>query len=197
MFRGLVMEIKQTATIGAMILTLASCSSGAAIETLAGEDGKNTAFTLGNQLCGDNSAAFQERLDPEIRTKSVELLKQVKSYCPESPGRKQLVSYSTHFNKSTGESSSRREIVVVEQSGGKWIRYEFALRSLNGGPELISHWNIDATKEKPADLATLDAFDRAVPTLRLIGIGLLLAIAGIVAWLVVLARRRKAKSQGG
>jgi hypothetical protein len=174
-------------------LAVGACSPSAMIDKMASDGDKKLAFKLTDLICNGDSATLQPLFAPELWEKSGEIFSQAKPYCPEGPGSKRLVGYQWNTNKTTSSSSSAKNMVVVTQSAGKWTTTVFELQSVDGAPERVVSWNINASREKPADLAALDAMDAAVPMIRAIGSVVLLLIAGGIFWAIRRSRARRAQ----
>jgi hypothetical protein len=183
------------AGLGAAIL-LSGCSPKAAIDTLAGPDGKATAFELLDQLCAADQTSIIARFHPELVANSAEQLKLVGQYCPQTKGERQLVGYHTSKNVSTEGSVSTRSMVVVQRDGTRWVVASFALEARDGGREQVMQWNLNATPEKPSELATLDTIEDAMPIVRLVAIAVVLLLCGLVVWLVLRSRRKRQENGG-
>ncbi len=177
--------------LGVLAATLAACSPKAAIETLAGEKGVADAAKLFAQLCASDQKPLIARFHPKLVEQSADQLKLAPQYCPSKKGKLELVGYQTSTNVSPGKSLSQRTIAVVQQDGPKrWVVASFMLEARDGGPEQVMQWNINAMPDKPPELAALDQIEDAVPTIRLVLIGFVLLIGGLVAWLIIRAKRK-------
>jgi hypothetical protein len=176
-----------------MSLVLAACSPSAAIDKMAGEQGKRDAFELADALCKQDLAVLQRRFDPELWKQTSSQLTKAVDYCPKGPGTKRLVGYNWSGNKSTSGSWTSKGVVVATESPGKWTITSFVLGSKNGGPEKVNAFNINATPTKPPELVQMDQFDSMVPMLRAGALVAMLAVLGCVAFF--LWRRKKATEQ--
>jgi hypothetical protein len=183
------------AGLGAAII-LSGCSPKAAIDKLAGPEGKATAFELLDQLCAPDQTPLVARFHPDLTANSAEQLKMVGQYCPQTNGERQLVGYHTSANVSTEGSVSTRSMVVVQRDGARWITASFTLQARDGARDQVMEWNINASPEKPSELATLDAVEDAMPMVRLVALGLVLLLGGLITWLVMRSRRKRQESRG-
>ncbi len=175
-----------------LALVAAACSPSAMIDKMASAEDKKLAFALTDLICAEDKSALQPLFDPELWAKSSAQFEQAKAFCPKSPASKRLVGYQWNSNKSTAGSASEKSMVVVTQSPGQWTTTSFELKSRDGAPERVVTWNINASAEKPDDLAALDAIDAAVPTIRAVAGVVVLLLAGGTFWAVRRSRARRA-----
>lgn len=174
-------------------LTLAGCSMASTIENLAGEAGKREAFALLDALCAADQSPLKPRFDEKLWAESAEQLTQVRQYCPDANAKKQIVGYQTETSSGTSGSFSQKAYTVVADSNGRWTTATFTIRSENGGPEKILAWNINASQEKPGELAALEMVDTALPWMG--GAILLVFLVLVVAIIRYVSKRNALRQQ--
>ncbi|MFM9851328.1 MAG: hypothetical protein ACKVOJ_00780 [Sphingomonadaceae bacterium] len=178
------------ATMVAVMFGLGACSPSAMIDKMVSAQDKKIAFALADMVCAPDKAPLKARFAPQLWAESEQQLKQTAPFCPSGPGKKRLVGYNWNINKSTDGSLSQKSFAVMTQSAGKWTMTNFSLEARNGGPEQVVQWSLNSSRDKPKDVAALDAFEEQLPVMRVVAIAALVLLIGLIIWA---ARRKPSK----
>lgn len=173
----------------AMGLTLGGCSFQAALDKLVSPERQQELVAIGERFCTDpeNMTRF---LHPEIASSVAEAAPALPRECPDGQARWQLASYNWNTNVTPGRKQRQEEAVVVGTGRGKWTTVSLRFYAENDAPLKITQWNVVGSTTRPAALEFIDQYEAGAKTMRIAIPIILLAIGGLMIWLI---RRQRAK----
>jgi hypothetical protein len=180
---------KIVATAVLAFATLTGCSTQSAIEKMAAPEEKALAIGFAEALCNGSIADFKSRIDAKLWADSQALFPQTKAYCPEGKSKSRLMGYHFNINTVNGSTMKQAQMVVVSESPNKWTITTISTAGEKDSLK-INGWNINSTREKPAEIAALDEWDSTVGYIQFGLPLLLLTMIGGVVWFY----RRQKKS---
>lgn len=175
----------------AMLAALGGCSFQTALDKLVSPERQKELVAIAERFCAD-PANVKFLLHPEIANSTIEAAPALPRECPEGKATWELASYNWKTNVAPGLKQRQEEVVVVGTSAGKWTTVSLRFYAENGGPMQVTEWNVLGSKTKPPALEFIDQYEAGVRTMRIALPILLLAIGGIIFWLV---RRHRAKKR--
>jgi len=181
----------RTVCTAAMLAALGGCSFQAALDKLVSPERQKELVAIGERFCAD-PAGVKSLLHPEIANSAAEAAPMLPRECPEGKAMWQLASYNWKTNVTPGLKQQQEEVVVVGTSPGKWTTVSLRFYAENGGPMQITEWNVLGSKTKPPALEFIEQYEAGAKTMRIALPVLLLAVGGLVFWLV---RRHRAKKR--
>jgi hypothetical protein len=170
--------------------TLSACSTQSAIEKMATPNEKALAIGFAEALCNDSIANFKNRTDAKLWTESQPFFSQIKKYCPQGKAKSRLMGYHFYVSNVSGVSVKQVRMVVVSESPNKWTTTTISTLSEKGTLKVVG-WNINATPEKPAEIAALEQWDSTVGYLQFGLPLLLLVMIGSVVWFYRRAKKSR------
>lgn len=176
----------------ALSAALSACTTQSTIDRAVSAEDKELALGLAKALCDGSIYTYQTKFDPELWVKSQPLFPQAIPYCPEGKSTSRLLGY--HFNTQlvSDGTVTQTDMIVISESAGKWTTTTLTTLTEKGSSRIVS-WNMNASAEKPAEVAMADEWDSKVIYFQ-IGIPLfLLALIGGVVWFF----RRSRKAAAG
>jgi len=176
----------------ALLSALGGCSFQAALDKLVSPERQKELVAIGEGFCTD-PAGVKSLLHPEIATSTEEAAPMLPRECPEGKATWQLASYNWKTNVTPELKQRQEEVVVVGNSRGKWTTVSLRFYAENDGPLQIAEWNVLGSKTKPPALEFIEQYEAGARTMRIALPAVLLAIGGLVFWLV---RRHRAKQRG-
>jgi len=177
--------------IGPMLLMMSGCSYQAALDKMVSPERQKEIVGIGQRFCTDPVANTQ-LLHPEIAGTAAEAVTLLPRECPEGAATWQLASYQWKTNVEPGLKQQQEEAVVVGTGKGKWTTVSLRFFAENGAPMQITSWNVVGSTTKPDALLFAEQYETGVKVIGAIGAGVLLAIGGLVFWLVRRSRARRA-----
>ncbi len=180
-----------TAHVGAAILLtiLGGCSFQAALDKLVSPERQQELIAIGERFCTDPQN-MTSLLHPEIASSVVEAAPMLPRECPGDEARWQLASYNWNTNVTPGLKQSQEEAVVVGTGRGKWTTVSLRFYAENDAPLKITQWHVVGSATRPAALEFIDQYEAGAKTMRVAIPIILLAVTGLVVWLI---RRRRAR----
>ncbi|WP_447930079.1 hypothetical protein [Sphingopyxis fribergensis] len=174
----------------ALIAALGGCSFQAALDKMVSPERQKDLVATGERFCTD-PPSVKSQLHPEIATSVEAAAPALPRECPDGKASWQLASYNWKTNVTPGLKERQEEVVVVGTTGkGKWTTVSLRFYAQNDAPMQITEWNVLGSAAKPPAIQFIEQYEAGVKTLRIGGPIVLLAIGGLVFWLV---RRRRAK----
>jgi len=168
----------------------AACSMEAAINTFSSPEDRAFAQRFVEDVRTGNEAALKPEFDPSIWEKSRPQLANARPLFPPGKGSTRLVGFHVATNTINGDSSTRKEFVLVTTDQTHWTRTEIVTFARNGPPRVVG-WNVDGFKEPPPDLKMYETMERIAPWLQAAGVIIFISIAAFIWWLVRRSRRRR------
>ena len=172
------------------LLLLGACSLRGAIDALTSEEDRAFAQEMVARLRGGDQDWLQQRFAPDLWLQSGKQLCGVPSLYPGETGTTELVGFNINTNMAAGRTQRSKEFTLVTHGGGRWTVTSFRTFS-DGGPDQVVQWSVVPHSAPPPELALIEGWGAA---LRWIWAGLavtLLAVVGLVVWLVRRSRRRR------
>lgn len=185
------MRAMAKALAGFLVILLAGCSFQATLDKLVSSERQKEIIAIAQRFCSDPASTLS-LLHPEIANSAVEAAPLLPRECPEGPATWQLASYNWKANATNGLSQRQEEVVVVGETKGKWTTVSLRFYAENDAPMQIAEWNVLGSKTRPEALVFIDQYEAGAKTMRIVLPLLLLAIGGLVFWLV---RRHRAKTR--
>lgn len=166
-----------------LILLLAACSLRTAINAFTSEEDRAFAHEMVERLRAGDVAWLEHRFSSDLWVMSAAPLARAPALFPREPGETQIVSAEVSTDISGGVS--RREIgfTLVTTSEGQWTVTRFRTLS-QGGPDQVVQWSVTRQHLPPVELQLIEGWDRAAAWLRILGPLALLAVIGLIVWLV-------------
>lgn len=186
-------RVHRYAYVAALSAALAGCSFQTALDKLVSPERQKELVAIGERFCAD-PANVKFLLHPEIANSTTEAAPALPRECPEGKATWQLASYNWKTNVTPGLKQRQEEVVVVGNSPGKWTTVSMRFYAENDGPMQITEWNVLGSKTKPPALEFVEEYDAGVRTMRIVLPIVLIAIGGLIFWLV---RRHRAKRRAG
>lgn len=172
-----------------LVVTAGGCSFQTALDKMVAPERQKELVAIGEHFCTDPASVTRE-LHPEIATSVQAAAPALPRECPEGKATWQLASYNWKTNVTPGLKERQEEVVVVGTSKGKWTTVSLRFYAQNEAPLQITEWNVLGSATKPPALQFIEQYEAGAKALRIGGPIVLLAIGGLVFWLV---RRRRAK----
>lgn len=170
-------------------LALGGCSFQAALDKLVSPERQQELVAIAERFCTD-PANVANLLHPEIASSAAEAAPALRRECPDGKASWQLASYNWKTNVTTGLKQRQEEAVVVGTGSGKWTTVSLRFYAENDAPLKITEWNVVGSTTRPAALEFIDQYEASARTMRIAIPIFLLAVGGLIIWLV---RRRRAK----
>ena len=185
------MRTISTGFLGLLALLLAGCSFQATLDKLVAPERQKEIIGIAERFCID-PASTVSLLHPEIASTAVEAAPPLPRECPEGKATWQLASYEWKTNAEPGIKQRQEEVVVVGHAGAKWTTVSLRFFAENDAPLQITEWNVLGSSTKPEALAFIESYEAGVKTLRIVVPLVLLAIGGLIFWLVRRSRAKRA-----
>jgi len=173
----------------ALVAALGGCSFQAALDKMVSPERQKELVAIGERFCTD-PASMTSQLHPEIASSAADAVPMLPRECPEGKATWQLASYNWKTNVTPGLKERQEEVVVVGTGKGKWTTVSLRFYAQNDAPMQITEWNVLGSATKPPALEFIEQYETGAKALRIGGPIVLLAIGGLIFWLV---RRRRAK----
>jgi hypothetical protein len=172
-----------------MVLMLAAaCSMQAAIDKLSSPEDRAFASRFVDNVRSGNEEALKPEFDSELWAKSRDQLPLARPLFPPGKGSTRLIGYHFATTFTNGASSSTKEYVLVTTDQTHWTRTRIVTLA-QGGPARVVEWNVNGFEEPPPELAMTEAWDSALPWIWA-GLAIaLVAMGGLIFWLVRRSRR--------
>lgn len=180
----------------ALTLLLAACSYQATLDKLVSRERQAELIAMAQRMCSDPES-LSPRLHPEIATTLTQAAPLLPGECPGDGATWQLASYQWRTNVTDELTQRQEEFTVVATDpaatdGSKWTTLSFRLYAENGAPMQISKWTVESSEIKPEALVFIENFEAGAKTMAIVGIVVLLLVGGLIFWLVVRHRRKRA-----
>jgi hypothetical protein len=173
----------------ALVAALGGCSFQTALDKMVAPDRQKELVAIGERFCTD-PASIKSQLHPEIAVSVEAAAPALPRECPNGEATWQLASYNWKTNVTAGLKERQEEVVVVGSGKGKWTTVSLRFYAKNEAPLLITEWNVLGSATKPPALQFIEQYEAGAKALRIGSPIILLAIGGLVFWLV---RRQRAK----
>jgi hypothetical protein len=176
-------------SVAVVLAMLGGCSFQAALDKMVAPERQRELVAIGERFCTD-PASLTSQLHPEIATSAADAAPMLPRECPVGKASWQLASYNWKTNVTPGLKERQEEVVVVGSGKGKWTTVSLRFYAQNDAPLQISEWNVVGSATKPAALLFIEQYETGAKTMLIAGPIVLLAIGGLIFWLI---RRRRAK----
>ena len=177
--------------IASIALALGGCSLRKMVDGLVSDEDRALAMGVIEDIRTRDATGFDEILAPGIKADSLPQLATAAGHFPASPGKTEFIAYSTNSNYENGKSSSSKSFTLVTTDEKTWTTTKLEFRS-DGGPLLLTGWNVEGSQSKPADLEALETVDKVLP---IVGMILLIFAIGLIALIVILVRRSQRRDR--
>lgn len=168
---------------------LTACSMQGMIETMTSEEDRAMVQEFVGNIQTRDNAALQAMVDPDIWKESADQFEQAASMFPEGDSETQIIAYSVHTTNLGENARTTKEFTLVTTDEAHWTTTTISTLR-DGGPQLITAWNVESTSERPADL---EAMETVGQVFMWMGIIALIFFAGIIFLIVFLVRRSNRK----
>jgi hypothetical protein len=176
-----------------LLLLLGACSLRAALDTLTPEKDRAFAGEMVTRLRGGDRAWLERHFDPELWAKSGGQLAGVPALFPSEAGKTEIIGFHLSSSLANGRSVRSKQFTLVTQGGGRWTVTSFQTYSA-GGPDKVVQWSVVPHSSPPPEVVMIETWDAALPWFRGGMAVCLLAIGGLVFWLVRRSRRKRDRS---
>lgn len=173
-----------------VLMLAAACSMKSAIERLSSPEDRAFAMRFVDDVRSGDGEALRPGFNPELWAKSREQIAMARPLFPPGRGSTTLVGYQVAANVSNGDSSTRKEYILVTTDGSHWTRTRIVTLA-RGGPAKVVEWKVDGLNEPPPELQMYESMERLLPWLQGGALFVLLGGIGLVWWLVRRSRRRQ------
>jgi len=170
---------------------LAACSMQGMIETMTSDEDRAMVQEFVDNIQARDSAALQAMVDPDIWKGSAGQFDQAAAMFPEGESETQIIAYRVHTSDLGENARTEKEFTLVTTDEASWTTTTISTLR-DGGPQLITAWNVENTSERPADLETMETVGKVFMWM---GIVALLFFGGIIALVVFLVRRSNRKKR--
>lgn len=185
------MRAISTTLAGLLLVVLAGCSFQATLDKMVSPERQKEIIGIAERFCTDPKSTAS-LLHPEIAGTAAEAAPLLPRECPEGPATWQLASYNWKTNSTNGLSQEQEEVVVVGEAKGKWTTVTLRFYAENDAPLKIVEWNVLGSATRPEALVFIDQYEAGAKVMRIAVPLILLAIGGLIFWLV---RRNRAKKR--
>ncbi|RYD44180.1 MAG: hypothetical protein EOP63_06725 [Sphingomonadales bacterium] len=182
-------RVYRIGSVAALVAALGACSFQTALDKMVSPERQKELIAIGERFCTD-PASMTSQLHPEIATSAEAAAPKLPRECPDGKAAWQLASYNWKTNVTSGLKERQEEVVVVGTGTGKWTTVSLRFYAQNDAPLQITEWNVLGSTTKPPALHFIEQYEAGAKALRIGGPIILLAIGGLVFWLV---RRQRAK----
>lgn len=172
-----------------VLATLGGCSFQATLDKMVSPERQKELVAIGERFCAD-PASMTSQLHPEIAASVADAAPMLPRECPDGKATWQLASYNWKTNVTPELKERQEEAVVVGTSKGRWTTVSLRFYAQNEAPLQITEWNVVGSAVKPPALKFIEQYEAGAKALRIGGPIALLAIGGLIFWLV---RRHRAK----
>lgn len=177
------------ALAGAWLLLAAACTMEGTINRLTSAEDRAFAQTIVEDIRSGDAARLRSQFDPELWAQSGAQLLNARTLFPAGAGETKLIGFHVSTNVDPNGRRTEKEFTLVTTDGRHWTQTE--IRTLaQDGPERVVAWNVEGFDRPPPELATYETMETALPLLQAGGGLLLLALAGLIFWLVRRSRRQ-------
>ncbi|HEV2598549.1 hypothetical protein [Sphingopyxis sp.] len=173
----------------AMLVALGGCSFQAALDKMVEPARQKELLAIGERFCTD-PASTTSLLHPEIASTVVDAAAVLPRECPDGKASWQIANYSWKTNVTPGLKERQEEVVLVGTGPRKWTTVSLRFYAQNDAPLQITEWNVVGSATRPDALLFIDQYESTVRTMRIVIAVVLLAVGGLIVWLI---RRRRAK----
>ncbi|HEY0598361.1 hypothetical protein [Sphingopyxis sp.] len=173
----------------AMLFALGGCSFQTALDKMVKPERQKELLAIGERFCTD-PASMTSQMHPEIASSATDAAPMLPRECPVGKATWQIANYSWKTNVTPGLKERQEEVVMVGTGQGKWTTVSLRFYAQNDAPLQITEWNVVGSATRPDALLFIDQYEAGVKALRIIVPIVLLAIGGLIYWLI---RRRRAK----
>ncbi len=189
------MRTISAALAGLLLFLLTGCSFQATLDKMVSPERQKEIIATAERFCTDPKSTAS-LLHPEIAGTAAEAAPLLPRECPEGPATWQLASYNWKTNSTNGLSQQQEEVVVVGEAKGKWTTVSLRFYAENGAPLQIVEWNVLGSATRPEALVFIDQYEAGAKVMRIAVPLILLAIGGLIFWLIRRNRAKKRNSAG-
>jgi hypothetical protein len=175
-----------------LIFFAAACSMEAAINKLSSAEDRAFAQRFVADVRRGDAEALAPQFDPELWVKSRDQLPMARALFPAGEGTTRLIGFHVSANLTNGQSTTSKQYVLVTTDGSHWTRTIVATLARDG-PARVVEWNVNGFKAPPPELEMYESMERAAPWVQAGAVLFLLALVGLVWWLVRRSRKRAAR----
>ena len=172
----------------ALLLLLVACSLRTAIDTFTSEEDRAFAHDMVERLRAGDAAWLEQRFSRDLWARSATPLARAPALFPREPGETEIVAADVSTDISGGISRRQLGFTLVTAGDGQWTVTRFRTES-RGGPDEVVQWSVTRQQVPPIELQLIEGWDRALAWLRILGPLALLAVVGLVVWIVRHNRR--------
>lgn len=173
----------------AMLVALGGCSFQTALDKMVEPARQKELLAIGERFCTD-PASMTSQLHPEIASSAADAAPMLPRECPDGKASWQIANYSWKTNVTPGMKERQEEVVMVGTGQSRWTTVSLRFYAQNDAPLQITEWNVVGSATRPDALLFIDQYEAGMKALRIIVPIVLLAIGGLVYWLI---RRQRAK----
>lgn len=177
------------AVLMAGLLLTGACSMQAALDRMTSPEDRAFARGFVDSVRRGETAKLEPQFEPGLWAKSEADLAAARGQFPSGEGETRLVSYRASTNVTNGSRTTSKDYVLVTAASGRWTRTNISTFAQNG-PARIVAWNVEGMDRPPPELEMFDAVERALPWVQAVLLILVVAMIGLVWWLVRRSRRR-------
>ena len=171
------------------VVLLGGCSFQAALDKMVEPQRQREIISIAEHICTSPSSVRAE-LHPEIANTVDAAIPMLPRECPGDGAKWELANYSWKTNVAPGVKERQEEVVVVGTGKDKWTTVSLRFYAQNEAPMRITEWNVVGSATKPPALTFIEQYEAGAKAMRIIIPVVLLAIGGLIFWVV---RRRRAK----
>lgn len=172
-----------------ILLLVGACSLRGAIEAATPQADRAFAREMVSRIRSGDSAWLQRHFEPELWAQSGGQLAAAAGLFPKEAGTTEIIGFRMSTDMTAGRTERSKAFTLVTQGDGRWTVTDFRTYS-TGGPDRVVQWSVIPHETIPPGLAMMNAMDRALPWVGAVFLLLVLAIGGLIFWLVRRSRRR-------
>lgn len=176
---------------GAMLLLTAACSMEGTINRLTTAEDRAFAQTIVEDIRSGDAPRLRAQFDRELWAKSAEQLLTARTLFPAGAGETKLIGYEVSSVVDPSGSRTTKDFTLVTTDGSHWTQTEIKTLA-DGGTARVVAWNVEGFDRPPPELETYEAMSSVLPWLQALGLVFVLAVVGLIIWLIRRSRRRAA-----
>jgi hypothetical protein len=172
-----------------VFLLVGACSLRGTIDAVTPATDRAFAQQMVLRLRKGDGAWLQRHFAPELWTNSGGQIGAAPALFPAEAGTTELIGFNISTNMTGGRTERSKAFTLVTHGGARWTVTSFQTYS-TGGPEQVVQWSVVPHGSIPPELATIEAWERALPWVWA-GLALILLGGGsLIFWLVRRSRRK-------
>jgi hypothetical protein len=179
-----------------LIVLAGACSLRSAIETMTSPEDRAFAQSMVDNLRSGNAAWLEQHFAPELWQQSAKEMSDVPGRFPSERGTTEIVNFSVSSSITNGRSERSKAFTLVTHGNGRWTVTAFRTHS-TGGPDRVVEWRVEPRSTPPEELRMMEAWDRVLPWVWGGFLFAVLALGGLIFWLVRRSRRKRAAQATG